>query len=87
MIGLLVWMLGALVLAIEITSRHLWHEIAAAMLGALFVLWTLCGFFLLSMKGKWPGSQQRAPIPSPETIARFRELQQEKRAQQAAGGK
>lgn len=77
MLGLLFWIIGALAFAIEITSHHLWPQIAAAMLGAGFILWVFCGAFLISMRGKWPGAPRKVPVPSPETVARFRELQKQ----------
>lgn len=87
MIGLLLWILGALVLAIEITSRHLWRELAAAMLGAGFVLWFFGGLMLFSLRGIRPLAQPKPPALSPELRGKIADFAKQQRDQASGVGK
>ena len=65
MIGLLVWLAGAVVLVYEITARHLWPDVIGAALGAGLILWCLGGALLLSARGKgiFAGKTNRTITP------------------------
>ena len=52
MIGLLIWMAGAVAMGYEITVRHFWHDALAILAVLAFVLWTLGGAAMLTRRGK-----------------------------------
>jgi len=84
MIGLLVWLIGAVALVYGVTERHLWHEIANAALAAGVFLWCIGGAILLSL----PRHKMNAPgvgrTLSREDVARLAELSRQQQPKAAA---
>lgn len=87
MIGLLIWLLGAGVMVYELTAHHLWQQLFAAMLGALFILWCGGGAMILHFKAKMAAPKQAPQIPTPLQRSKLAEIAKAQRAEPSEAAK
>jgi hypothetical protein len=85
MIALFIWLTGCVLLFWQMTARGYWHDLAAFLLGSLFVLWVIGGAALISSRmrarGVYKGIGNLKPSELQAAVAR---INAERQAREAA---